>query len=233
MGAVDDPAHARFLADYRAHIRGWQQRQRARIEKARRSGGPIPAFSMQPPVGKFVRRAEREANERAGTDAAIPFLVWIVANAGRGEQAAGRRALTTLMESHLESPRLDLLAAVLPGAAGRLGIDAREYLGRILEENPSAAVRAAALHARSHAVVRRADVTSPEYASARKDLERVIELVPRTSLAARARAAIDLREKLAVGLPAPEIEGKDLDGVPFKLSDYRGKAILLSFWGDW
>jgi peroxiredoxin len=31
----------------------------------------------------------------------------------------------------------------------------------------------------------------------------------------------------------PEIEGEDLDGQPFKLSDYRGKVVLLAFWGNW
>lgn len=33
--------------------------------------------------------------------------------------------------------------------------------------------------------------------------------------------------------PAPEIDGIDLDGQPLKLSDYRGKVVLLSFWGRW
>jgi len=37
----------------------------------------------------------------------------------------------------------------------------------------------------------------------------------------------------AVGQVAPEIEGEDLDGVPFKLSDYRGKVVVLDFWGNW
>ncbi|MHC4830376.1 MAG: peroxiredoxin family protein [Planctomycetota bacterium] len=32
---------------------------------------------------------------------------------------------------------------------------------------------------------------------------------------------------------APDIEGEDLDGVSFKLSDYRDKVVLLVFWGDW
>jgi hypothetical protein len=35
------------------------------------------------------------------------------------------------------------------------------------------------------------------------------------------------------GKPAPEIEGTDLDGKSFKLSDYRGKVVLLDFWGHW
>ena len=35
---------------------------------------------------------------------------------------------------------------------------------------------------------------------------------------------------LAVGKEAPDIEGPDQDGVRFKLSDYRGKVVLLYFW---
>lgn len=35
------------------------------------------------------------------------------------------------------------------------------------------------------------------------------------------------------GKAAPEIEGEDVEGKRFKLSDYRGKVVLLDFWGDW
>jgi peroxiredoxin len=35
---------------------------------------------------------------------------------------------------------------------------------------------------------------------------------------------------LSVGKVAPEIEGQDQDGNKFKLSDYRGKVVLLDFW---
>lgn len=38
---------------------------------------------------------------------------------------------------------------------------------------------------------------------------------------------------LAMGTAAPEIVGEDLDGAPFKLSDYRGKVVVLDFWGHW
>jgi hypothetical protein len=38
---------------------------------------------------------------------------------------------------------------------------------------------------------------------------------------------------LAVGKVAPDIEGVDQDGVKFKLSDYRGKAVLLDFWSEY
>jgi hypothetical protein len=50
-----------------------------------------------------------------------------------------------------------------------------------------------------------------------------------------ARASRDLfeLEHLNVGMVAPEIEGTDFDNVAFKLSDYRGKVVLLDFWGHW
>jgi hypothetical protein len=40
-------------------------------------------------------------------------------------------------------------------------------------------------------------------------------------------------EHLKIGAVAPEIDGQDLDGVKFKLSDYRGKVVVLDFWGHW
>jgi hypothetical protein len=41
----------------------------------------------------------------------------------------------------------------------------------------------------------------------------------------------DLRY-LSVGKVAPEIKGTDQDGKPFKLSDYKGKVVMLDFWSE-
>ncbi len=38
---------------------------------------------------------------------------------------------------------------------------------------------------------------------------------------------------LVAGAPAPDIEGEDQDGKRFKLSDYRGKVVLLDFWQEY
>jgi len=40
-------------------------------------------------------------------------------------------------------------------------------------------------------------------------------------------------KNLRIGSAAPNITAKDLDGVEFSLSDYRGKVVVLDFWGDW
>jgi cytochrome oxidase Cu insertion factor (SCO1/SenC/PrrC family) len=50
---------------------------------------------------------------------------------------------------------------------------------------------------------------------------------------ALAAAAPHDPKDLDIGKVAPEIQGKDVEGKSFKLSDYRGKVVVLDFWGDW
>jgi len=51
--------------------------------------------------------------------------------------------------------------------------------------------------------------------------------------AARALAQKASNATLAVDSPAPDFDAVDPDGVAFKLSDYRGKVVMLDFWGFW
>ncbi len=39
--------------------------------------------------------------------------------------------------------------------------------------------------------------------------------------------------RLGIGKPAPDIVGQDVDGKPLRLSDYRGKVVVLTFSGNW
>jgi hypothetical protein len=69
--------------------------------------------------------------------------------------------------------------------------------------------------------------------------ERVIEKYPDVKLpysgTVGAQAKTELYEirHLSIGKQAQEIEGQDQDGKHFKLSDYRGKVVLLYFWSEY
>jgi peroxiredoxin len=52
-------------------------------------------------------------------------------------------------------------------------------------------------------------------------------------LAEIARSGLRELRNLSLGRVAPEIAGKDVEGVAFKLSDYRGKVVVLTFSGNW
>ncbi len=40
-------------------------------------------------------------------------------------------------------------------------------------------------------------------------------------------------DHLQIGMAAPDFEATDQDGSSYKLSDYRGKVVVLDFWGFW
>jgi hypothetical protein len=69
--------------------------------------------------------------------------------------------------------------------------------------------------------------------------ERVIEQYSdvkharRGTLGEVAKAQLFEERNLVTGKVAPIISGEDQDGKQFKLSDYRGKVVVLDFWGNW
>jgi thiol-disulfide isomerase/thioredoxin len=73
---------------------------------------------------------------------------------------------------------------------------------------------------------------------AEKQLEQLVKDYDTVSLGSSTVgevARLKLRElqHLSVGNQAQEIEGEDLSGKKFKLSDYRGKVVVLDFWANW
>jgi cytochrome oxidase Cu insertion factor (SCO1/SenC/PrrC family) len=47
-----------------------------------------------------------------------------------------------------------------------------------------------------------------------------------------AEGPLPLAQGPRVGSPAPGLDGEDFDGKRFKLSDYRGKVVVLTFWAS-
>ena len=68
---------------------------------------------------------------------------------------------------------------------------------------------------------------------AKSIFNRVIKEYPDTEAAKRAKGVIFAMDNLGVGKVAPNFTATDQDGIQFKLSDYRGKVVILAFWGFW
>lgn len=79
---------------------------------------------------------------------------------------------------------------------------------------------------------------SPMEKESEKLLERVVAEFGgvesyRGTLGDAAKGDLFEMRTLGIGKAAPEIEGEDVDGKKFKLSDYKGKVVFLDFWGNW
>jgi hypothetical protein len=64
-------------------------------------------------------------------------------------------------------------------------------------------------------------------------IDKYADLKHLTTLGKEAEVELFALGHLAVGKVAPDIEGEDLDGTKMKLTDFRGKVVLLTFWGSW
>jgi hypothetical protein len=55
----------------------------------------------------------------------------------------------------------------------------------------------------------------------------------RGNLGDTAKNELNELRNLGIGKTAPEVAGEDIDGKSLKLTDFRGKVVVLDFWGDW
>ncbi len=67
------------------------------------------------------------------------------------------------------------------------------------------------------------------------EIEQIRKILARPvpTLGELAKQRLDEMNNLVEGKPAPEIDAEGVDGKRFKLSDYRGKVVVLIFWGTW
>lgn len=74
----------------------------------------------------------------------------------------------------------------------------------------------------------------PEHAPlARKCYEELVAQYPATDEGKRAKGFLFQMDHLQVGQTAPDFTTADVDGNAFKLSDFRGKVTVVTFFGFW
>ena len=156
--------------------------------------------------------------------AAVDPLIWAVQQ-GYYDEKVGLKALHALRDNHITSDKLDQICGRL--VYGSKPEDNKAFLNDVLEKNPNDKVKASASLALGQIVAR----SNPEQAE--KHFNDVIEKYGTKDQKEAAKGELFEMHNLSIGKVAPEIEGKDIDGKKFKLSDYRGKVVVLDFWGDW
>jgi RNA polymerase sigma factor (sigma-70 family) len=164
--------------------------------------------------------------------AAFEAAEWILLNTPDGD--AVEKAAEVILRDHIQSPELIRLAKELERVRHR---SARQLLEAMMEKNPDPDIRATACFTLATLLKDDANHGRNKEATvqAEKLFERLMTEFSQTAkngleLARRAKPELYELRYLTLGNPAPEIEGEDLDGRKMKLSDHRGKVVVLSFW---
>lgn len=177
----------------------------------------------------YAQRVLKLTSAHPGTDVAWDGLSWIV---GRARGAACQAdALLQMFKDFGKDERIGDICLTV--ARGPFSADTVKALTKLVKISPHKDVRGRATYALAmqykgledqKGFIKQMTLVQKKYAD-----------VPYTrgTLGPVAEGAIFEVERLQIGMVAPDIEGADLQGVDFKLSDYRGKVVVLDFWGNW
>jgi hypothetical protein len=140
------------------------------------------------------------------------FLRAVLAkNPHRTVRAAAGLSLGHFLNNRLQ--RIDLCKEQPDLAREFAGLYGKDYLAELLRQDRGKAIK---------------EIEAVFEQAAKKDGD--VKLPGGDTVAQRAKAELFEIRHLSVGKEAPNIEGQDQDGKRFKLSDYRGKVVLLDFW---
>jgi RNA polymerase sigma factor (sigma-70 family) len=174
-------------------------------------------WATSPAVAESLLPVGLSASFAPGTE---PFLREVLArNPSREAQAHAAYALASLLFSLSELHRL--YAQGRQEAEGLERQYGKEQLNRLLARDPAGLV---------HEAERLMTRVASEYADVKLHPDRPKET---RTLGRLAKAWLRQEDEPIVGRAAPAIEGKDLNGQTVRLSDYRGKVVVVVFWASW
>lgn len=229
---ADDPPKKEAPKDYKAgnameQLQALQREYQAETQKLQQAQVELRS--------KFARRHVELAEQHPKDPAAVSALLWVVRfapNSPESNKAFG------LLADHAESGDVASLLTT-PNFIGR-STEAVKFLRAVAEKNPKEDVKGLASYQLAMQLKNQGE-RGDEQAS--KEAEKLFEEVSdkyasvksgNSTLGALAKNELtELKSAIRVGAPIPEIDGEDLDGVKFKISDYKGKVVLLDFWGHW
>lgn len=169
---------------------------------------------------------------------AVEALVWAALNSGG---IPANQAMKILAADHVQDPKIASLCS-------RLVYDrssqSENLLREILAKNPGREAKGQACLALGQRLKMQADQvgSKQETEAMTREAETLLERVTkefaeinggRGTLGDTAKNELNELRNLSIGKIAPELKGEDIDGKSMKLTDFRGKVVVIDFWGDW
>jgi thiol-disulfide isomerase/thioredoxin len=209
----------------------------------------IEALRAESPGRRMAPRFLAFAANNPAHDAALEALKLALrgSDGPGGKSGTWDKAVGLLQKEHVKAPQVKRLVALLASA----GDQASEKLVRdVLAKNPDRVTQARAAQALADAaenVIEMAgrlkdDKEMRERVELQRGKEFVQKYLDRAQQARHEKRDLerllktkyaDIVPDLSIGQKAPEVIGHDLDGKERKLSDLKGKVVVLDIWATW
>jgi hypothetical protein len=223
-----------FAAEYKALEREFGAAQEAYYEpyakaKSDEEREKIVLDPAKEPGKLFAARFEDLAKRAKGTETGARSLLWVASNLREPGSEPVSNAIDTLTTEYIDSPVLADLARWLPQGTSSIGPERAQDVLELLAEKPKLPeVRAAAIF--SLASIRYDEGKNAEAVELFRKLKKEYGSTP---AAAQAEGYLFEIEHLQIGMAAPDFSAIDESGQPWKLSEYKGKVVVIDFWGFW
>lgn len=222
-----------FAKELESMQKMYQADMQAFYKKAEDDAKNGVAFDMSKgPAKGYIPKAFDLARRASGSDTGAQALAFAAQlSYASQDKASFSKAIDALVEDYPSSPSL---ASSLPFVAyiGMPQADAIKMLSRIEDKVKDPEVKAKAVMLRVGFFYDDYNGTG-DIPRAKGILNRLMETYPNTKAATSAKNTLFAMDNLTVGRPAPDFSVTDSEGVDFKLSDYRGKVVVVDFWGFW
>lgn len=180
-------------------------------------------------TGTFASRFLAFAKENPDDPTAHDALVWALTNDRQGDVA--KQAVPIFMAKHLDDGRK--VVRLCQQLSRSSSPAAKTFLAAVLESSKDAEAQGYAAYGLATAMLGRTGERNKEAEALLARVVKDFTTVANGTLAKKAERDLFEIQNLSIGCEAPQITSEDIDGVEFSLTDYRGKIVVLDFWGNW
>jgi S1-C subfamily serine protease/thiol-disulfide isomerase/thioredoxin/phage FluMu protein Com len=232
-----DPQIVRLMEELKTAAKAFMEE----LKQAERKGGTqqfVQVAVIKNPIPVFVQRFQAIADENRKKPVALEALVSVcelLNLEGQFSEPDFRRAADRILEDHIDDANLGLIIF-------ELGHDAKNavlsWLRQLCEQAKEPKVCGPACYTLAYALSQIETKSSKHEAEITTLLQRVTKEfhdMPygEDTLRHKAEQLLFEVQYLAIGKQAPEVVGREVTGKELKLSEFRGRVVVIDFFADW
>ncbi|PQJ28582.1 peroxiredoxin family protein [Rubritalea profundi] len=226
----------------------WQQQMLG----ARTAAQKLAVVKRRPELGLYSKRMVGEIGKALKQKWTMPYIIWLLNYHGGLTEHEVSNIISLIGKFHADSPLLgEFCIALAPagksnsqpaqasidGKVVNLTMEKIRFIESIINSKRNKPLRGQACLALSGVLASMGD--SAEINKRRLDLIRKAIInaadtkVGKLTVADLAKEEVYRMTKLSKRATAPDLIGKDSRSQPMRLSDFRGKVVVLVFWTSW